>query len=262
MGGEDGRSTQGAIQQRAHVLAELIRRKVHYPSTRFPNLFPFFNLFPPPQHICGEQITCKINRSSPTSREICSSIFFSSFRSVDRPFWLKWTRHSSFPVKKMGCLAEFGQHGKQEEQPISHNPLLWDKVSPHRPAETPKGWGVRRRRRRLLDIYFSSPFLSFRLPPRFLQTTKPVRQPQCCAEGWIQGQGLRGRRERRGAVKRLPWLMLAENILIAKLNQPASRCGSENLQRRVEPRRYVAVWIFKPRCGLSLCLCKEPLCPW
>lgn len=33
----------------------------------------------------------------------------------------------------------------------------------------------------------------------------------------------REREERRGAVKRLPRLMLTENILIAKLNQPASR---------------------------------------
>lgn len=32
-----------------------------------------------------------------------------------------------------------------------------------------------------------------------------------------------GRRGGEGAVKRLPWLMLTENILIAKLNQPASQ---------------------------------------
>lgn len=34
---------------------------------------------------------------------------------------------------------------------------------------------------------------------------------------------MRGERWRRGAIKRLPWLMVTENILIAKLNQPASR---------------------------------------
>lgn len=45
---------------------------------------------------------------------------------------------------------------------------------------------------------------------------------------------MRGERQRRGAVKRLPWLTLTENILIAKLNQPASRRGPENLRRRVD----------------------------
>lgn len=47
--------------------------------------------------------------------------------------------------------------------------------------------------------------------------------------------------------------MLTENLLIAKLNQPASHWGREPSED-CGPKQNAALWIFKSRCGLSLTL--------
>lgn len=119
------------------------------------------------------------------------------------------------------CIPKARQAGRGN----SHNPLYCGRVLERRRPSATEGVGPPQSSRYQFFILFLSFLASFKTTEAcWTQSQPPFFFFFCGEEGLTQGWRMsRGWEEGEGAVKRLSRLMLTENILIAKLNQPASQ---------------------------------------
>lgn len=140
----------------------------------------------------------------------------------------------------------------------SHNPLLWDQVSEHRPCAIgrERNGGTLRSSWYQFFILFISSCLSLFASSNHKSLLDAIT---ALAPQWKGGRiDSRAEDERRGGEKRC-----CKKITVAYAHRKHIDCKikSPSLMPRFRdplevcgPRRYVALWIFKPRCGLPLTL--------